>query len=175
MFAAIDLFTKEALDVISINFWSVVFSLLNLVILFVLAKFLFYKPVKKMLADRQKTIDDSYQRAEDAEKEALKSKEDYEMQIAGAKDEADDIIKNAVATAKAREKDIISEAKVESEQIIKTARENAELEIKKAQEVIKGEIVDVSTKLTEKLLEREINMDNNKDLVDSFIDEIGEE
>ena len=80
-----------------------------------------------------------------------------------------------MATAKAREKDIISEAKTESEQIIKTAKENAELELKKAQEVIKGEIVDVSTKLTEKLLEREINEKDHSDLIDSFIDEIGEE
>lgn len=165
----------KPLDVISVNFWSIVFSLLNLVILFVLAKFLFYKPVKKMLANRQKTIDDSYQRAQDAEDAANKSKEDYESKLANAKGEADDIIKNAVATAKAREKDILSEARVESEQIIKTAKENAELELKKAQEVIKGEIVDVSTKLTEKLLEREINIESNKDIVDSFIDEIGEE
>lgn len=171
MFAGVEF---QTLDVISINLWNIVFSLLNLAILFLLAKFLFYKPVKKMLADRQKTIDDSYQRAQDAEAQANQSKEDYERKLEGAKSEADDIIKNAVATAKAREKDIISEAKTESEQIIKTAKENAELELKKAQEVIKDEIVDVSTKLTEKLLEREINIENNKDLVDSFIDEIGE-
>ncbi len=169
------MFTEEVLGVISVNFWSIVFSLLNLVILFLLAKFLFYKPIKKMLKDRQSTIDGNYQRAQDAENEALKSKEEYEKRLEGAKGEADDIIKNAVLTAKAREKEIIASAKDEGEHIVNQARENAELEIKKAQAVIKDEIVDVSTKLTEKLLEREINMENNKDLVDSFIDKIGEE
>lgn len=169
------MFTETTLGVISLNFWSILFSLLNLVILFLLAKKFLYKPVKKMLADRQATIDASYQRAEDTEADALRSKEEYEKRLESAKDEADDIIKNAVSTAKAREKEIISGAKDESEHIIRQARENAELEIKKAQETIKDEIVDVSTRLTEKLLEREINIEANKDLVDSFIDEIGEE
>ena len=71
MFAGVEF---QTLDVISINLWNIVFSLLNLAILFLLAKFLFYKPVKKMLADRQKTIDDSYQRAQDAEAQETKAR-----------------------------------------------------------------------------------------------------
>ena len=172
MFAGVEV---QSLGVISVNFWSILFSLLNLVILFLLARFLFYKPVKKMLTDRQATIDGNYERAKEAEDLAEAHKAEYEKKLESAKDEADDIIKDAVVTAKAREKEIIASAKVESEHIVNQARENAELEIKKAQEVIKDEIVDVSTKLTEKLLEREINIDSNKDIVDSFIDEIGEE
>ena len=55
------------------------------------------------------------------------------------------------------------------------AKESAELEIKKAEKTIKDEIVDVSYALTEKLLEREINEKDHDNLIDSFIDEIGEE
>ncbi len=169
------MFTEESLNIISVNFFSILFSLLNLVIIFLIAKFLLYKPVKKMLQNRQKTIEDSYKRAEDAENEALEHKEAYEKRLEEAKGEANDIINSAVVTAQAREKEIISSAKEESLHIIAQAKENAELEMKKAEATIKGEIVDVSTKLTEKLLEREINEKDHSDLIDSFIDEIGEE
>jgi F-type H+-transporting ATPase subunit b len=169
------MFTKEALNIISVNFFSILFSLLNLVIIFLIAKFLLYKPVKKMLQNRQKTIEDSYKRAEDAENEAEEHKEAYEKKLESAKDEANDIINSAVVTANARGKEIIDSAKEESQHIVNQAKENAELEIKRAEATIKGEIVDVSTKLAEKLLEREINEKDHSDLIDSFIDEIGEE
>ena len=54
------MFTQESLNIISVNFFSILFSLLNLVIIFLIAKFLLYKPVKKMLEGRQKTIEDGY-------------------------------------------------------------------------------------------------------------------
>ena len=72
------MFTQESLNIISVNFFSIVFSLLNLVIIFLIAMFLLYKPVKKMLNERQKTIDSAYQRASDAENEANEHKEAYE-------------------------------------------------------------------------------------------------
>lgn len=169
------MFTEESLNIISVNFFSILFSLLNLVIIFLIAKFLLYKPVKKMLQNRQKTIDESYQRARDAENEANAHKEAYEEKLESAKNEANNIISGAVITAKAREKEILAGAKNEGERIVAQAKESAELEIKKAEKTIKDEIVDVSLTLTEKLLEREINEKDHDNLIDSFIDEIGEE
>ena len=47
--------------------------------------------------------------------------------------------------------------------------------MQKAEESIKQEIVEVSTALANKLLEREINVDDHRDLIDSFIEKIGDE
>ena len=47
--------------------------------------------------------------------------------------------------------------------------------MKKAQDSIKQEIVQVSTLLTGKMLEREINADDHKQIIDSFIEGIGDE
>ena len=41
------------LDVISVNIWSILISLCNLLILFFIIKKFLYKPVRKMLAERQ--------------------------------------------------------------------------------------------------------------------------
>ena len=164
----------QSLDVISINIWQVIVSLLNLLIIFLIVKKFLYKPVKSMLDTRQKTIDDKYSAAEQAKNEALADKAAYEEKLSDAKAEADTIIENAVSIAKAREKEIIAEAKSEAAGIVSKAEKNAELELKRAEDVIKGEIVDVSTRLSEKILGREIREEDHAELIDSFINGIGE-
>ncbi len=164
----------QTLDVISVNIWQILVSLINLLLILLVVKKFLYKPVKKMLATRQKSIDDRYAAADQAKSEALADKTAYAEKLSGAKAEADTIIENAVSIAKAREKEIISDAKAEAESIVSKAERNAELELKRAEEVIKGEIVDVSTRLSEKILGREIKAEDHTDLIDSFINEIGE-
>ena len=44
-----------------------------------------------------------------------------------------------------------------------------------AKESIKKEIVEVSSLLTEKMLQREVSMDDHKQFIDSFIESIGDE
>lgn len=165
----------QTLDVISINLWQMLVSLANLVILFLIIKKFLYKRVKKMLEARQTTIDNRYNEAQKAKDEALSTKELYEEKLSDAKAEADGIISDAVTTAKARENEIIVKAKGEAELIVTQAKEDARLEVKKAEEGIKQEIVEVSTLLTEKMLEREINKADHKQIIDSFIEGIGDD
>ena len=165
----------QALEVISVNFWQMLVSLLNLLILFLLVKRFLYKPAKKMLKNRQETIDGDYKKASEAKNAAIEEQKAYEEKLSGARSEADGVISAAVSTAKARENEIIADAKTEAQNIIRKAREDAELEMKKAEKSIREEIVEVSAKLSEKLIEREISKEDHKKLIDSFIDEIGED
>ncbi len=165
----------QTLDVISINLWQLLASLANLLILFLIVKKFLYKPVKKMLENRQNTIDGEYDAARQAKEKALSDKKSYEDKLSDAHREADGVIQSAVSIAHARENEIIDDAKRKADGIIRKAEEDAALEIKKAEESIKQEIVEVSTKLAEKLLEREISADDHKNFIDSFIENIGDE
>lgn len=165
----------QNLDIISVNLWSILISLANLVLLFLIIKKFLYKPVKNMLEARKEAIDSQYRRAEEAEQTALLQKEQYETKLQSAKDEADQILQNAVQNARDREKDILTEAKTEADRILRRAEENAAMELKKAESSIKNEIVEVSAKLSEKILKREISAKDHEKLIDSFINEIGEE
>ena len=165
----------QNLDVISVNLWQLLVSLVNLVLLFLIVKKFLYKPVKNMLETRQSNIEGQYAAADEAKKQALANRDAYEQKLSEAKNEADNIIQSAVSIAKAREKEIVASAKTDAEHIVRQAEEHAALELRKAEGIIKEEIVDVSTRLTEKLLEREINSKDHTKLIDSFIDEIGDE
>lgn len=164
----------QSLDVISINLWQMLVSLANLVILFLLVKKFLYKPVKKMLKNRQNTIEGDYAKANEAKQKALDDKKAYEDKLSEAHTEADGVIQSAVSIAKLRENEIIAEAKQRADGIIRKAEEDAALELKKAEESIKQEIVGVGTLLAKKILEKEIDEESNKELVDAFIAGIGE-
>lgn len=165
----------QTLDVISVNLWQIIAALLNLLILFLLVKRFLYKPVKKMLETRQATIEGDYKKAEEAKLAALADKKAYEEKLSDAKIEADGMIQSAVDMAHSRENEILKEAQIKAAGIVRQAEENAALELRKAEEEIKREIIEVSTALTEKMLEREISADDHKQMIDSFIAGIGEE
>ncbi len=165
----------QSLDVISVNIWQIVISLCNLVILFLLIKKLLYKRVKKILQERRDLLDSQYADAEGAKAQALEMKESWQEKMSSADEKADSIIKNASDTATARGEAIIAESKEKAERIIRQAQTEAQLEHKKADAQIKKEIVEVSSAISEKILGREINVEDHRDLIDSFISEIGED
>jgi len=163
----------QALDIISVNLWQILISLINLLILFWIIKKFLFKPVQKMLSQRQSEIDEQYASAEEAEKQALANKESWEQKMHTATAEADAIMQTATENAKWRGEKIVAEARDKADGIIRQAETEAELERKKAEDGIKREIVDVSAILTEKMLGREINTQDHRALIDSFIEEIG--
>lgn len=165
----------QSLDVISVNIWQMLASLANLVLLFLMVKKFLYKPVKKMLETRQNSIQSDYDAAAQAKEKAVSDQKTYEEKLKGAKEEADRVIKSAVSIANEREKEILAEAKEKADGIVRQAENDAILERKKAEDGIRKEIVEVSSLLTEKMLEREVSAKDHQHFIDSFIESIGDE
>lgn len=164
----------QNLEVISINIWQILISLANLAILFFIMKKFLYGPLKKVLSARQEEIDRSYEEAENAEKQALESKNAWDEKLKNASEEANALVQSATARAELKGDRIVSEAKEKADRIVKDAEKQAELERTKARESIKKEIVSVSTALAEKMLEREINEEDHREMINDFIDSVGE-
>lgn len=164
----------QSLDVISINLWQILISLANLVILFLLVKKFLFKPVKNLFAQRQAELDHQYAAADAAKKQAEEHKTAWEQKLQTANAEADSIIQDATETAKYRAAQIVEDANAKAAGIQSRAEAEALLTQKRAEEEIKKEIVDVSSALAEKMLEREINEKDHRALIDSFLDEIGD-
>ena len=162
------------MSIISVNIWQILISLANLVILFLILKKFLYKPVQKMLDERRAQIDTDYADAETARTSAEAKDAELTERLANAKAEAEGIVKEAADMAKARGDKIVEDARATADGIIRQAEEDAELERKRVGETIKEQIIDVSTALAEKMLEREVNADDHKALIDDFIDKIGE-
>ena len=164
--------SRQFLDVISVNVWAILASLANLLLLtWIIKKFLF-KPVKKMLDARRAAIDEDYAQAKAAREEAEESRLNYEAAMAAARQTSDQIIADASRTAEYRSNEIVAEARERASEIRRQAETDALLERKKAEDEMKHEIANVSAQLTGKLLQREINEEDHRSLIDSFLNEL---
>ncbi|MBR4287819.1 MAG: F0F1 ATP synthase subunit B [Clostridia bacterium] len=164
----------QTLDIISVNLWQMLISLLNLLVIFWILKKFLYGPVKKALAERKATLDQEYKAAEEAEKVASHHRKEWEQKIKSADAEAEKILQTATQNAKGRGEKIIAEAEKKAQGILRVAEQDAALERKKADDELRREIVSLSAALTEKMLEREIRPEDHRALISSFIETIGE-
>ena len=162
----------QFLDVISVNVWAILASLANLLLLTWIIKRFLFKPVKKMMDARRAAIDEDYAQAKAAREEAEESRLNYEAAMAAAKQTGDQIIADANRTAEYRSNEIVAQARDKASEIRRQAEQDALLERKKAEDDMRREIADVSAQLTGKLLEREINEEDHRALIDSFLQEI---
>ena len=162
----------QNLSVISVNFWQIVISLVNLLILTWIIKRFLYKPVKKMMDARRATIDECYAQAQAARDEAEENRLNYEAAMAAAKQTSDQIIADANRTAEYRSNEIVAEARERATEIRRQAETDAVLERKKAEDEMKQEIANVSAQLTGKLLKREINEEDHRALIDDFLNDL---
>ena len=159
---------------IGINFWTALFILGNtLLLLYVATKFLFV-PVKNMIDSRQKEIDDMYAEAGSAKEQAQAMQEEYQQKLATAQQTSERIVKEAVDRGRSREEEIIRKSNEEAAAIMDKASADIEMEKKKAINDAKDEIAGLSMAIASKVVARELNADDQKDLIDRFIDELGE-
>ncbi len=162
----------QSLDVISVNVWAILASLANLLILTCILKKFLFKPVKKIVDSRRAAIDEDYAQAKIARDEAEQTRRNYDEAMAAAKITGDQIIADASRTAEYRSNEIVAQAREKASEIRHQAEQDAILERKKAEDEMKHEIADVSTQLTGKLLQREINEEDHRKLIDSFLNDL---
>ena len=165
---------SEYLDFISIDFWHIVMSMGNLIILtFILKKFLF-DPVQDILKKREQQIKAEYDKAEQALSEAQKDKKEYMEKLRKAENESDMIIKNAVSRARDQEDLIIGTAKKKAEALIKKAECDIEDKKKRALVGMRDEISNMVIDTAGKIIDRELTEETHRDLINVAIDELCE-
>lgn len=164
----------QPLEVISVNIWHILISLLNLLILFLIIKKFLYKPVKDVLDKRQATVDADYDAASKARLAAEADRDAYSERLAGADSEANEILRRAKENAERKSNQIVAGAEEKAAGLMRRASEEIELEKRKAIHDLKGDIVDISIELSKKVLEREVNEADHREMIDQFIEGIGE-
>ena len=160
---------------VSYDLWTSIFTLCNLIILFLVAKKFLFKPVKKMIDSRQQEIDDMYENAEKSSKEAEELKIEYEERLRNAQEESEDIMRRATRNAKLKEEEILKNAREEASATMRRASEQIELEKRAAINEIKNDVSNIAIDIAQEVLKRDINQSEHSAMIDSFIDKLGDE
>ena len=160
---------------IGFNPWTALFTLLNLVITFLILRKFLFKPVNKMIDDRQKEIDDIYADAEDARQKAAALKADYDARMQQARAEGAELIQSATQEANRRSDEIVRHARSEADAIRAKAGRDIELERKKALNDVKNDISRIALDIAGKVVEKELDPEEHERLLEGFLREMGDE
>lgn len=164
----------EVQQFISIAPWTIIFQILNLLLLMVLFKKYLFKPVTEILEKRQAEIEGHYQEAQQAETDAKAIKADYESKMAGARQEADRVIKTATESANAMSASIVEDARTQADQLKRRAQTEIDLERRRAFDEVKGELSGIALDIASQVIEREVNEKDHEAFINEFIKNVGE-
>ena len=165
----------QSLEIISVNIWSILVSLANLLIMFLILKRFLFKPVQKMMAARKQQVDQIYQDAKENRDSAINMKQEYEARLAAAREEADGLVRNAVQTAQRKGDVIVAEANSQASHLKQKAEQEIAQEKKQMLQDVRGEISDIAVSIASKVVEREVKKQDYDGFVDEFIKNVGEQ
>ena len=159
---------------VGIDPWTALFTFCNMMITFAVLKKFLFKPVKKMIDDRQAEIDTMYADADAAKQKAAELEQEYQQHLQSIRDERDTLLREATARAQKREEEIVGEARAEAAALRAAAEADIAQERKKAVNDLKNEIGGIAVDIAGKVVEREINETDHKALIDEFIRNVGD-
>ncbi len=164
---------KTFLPLVDINFSTIVFTLINTLIIFLLYRFLLHNKVMAMMDKRREAINAEINAAENAKRQAEEARAVYAEKLKQSKDEADKIVSDAVKRAADREAEIIADANASAARMKQQAQESIEQEKRRALNEVKDQISEVVVLAASKVCEKEITQKDNADLIDSFLTDVG--
>ncbi len=162
------------LDFLSVDTGTIVFTLINTLILFMIIKHLLFGRVNKIIEERQADVTNTYKKADESLENAKKQEETYNNIMTNAKDEAAQIVKSATQKALIRSDEIMLQAKNNANNVLEKANLDIEREKIRAKNEIKYEISDIALMMAQKVISKEIDKKDHEKLINDFIENVGD-
>lgn len=129
----------------------------NFVVLVLVLKFLLYKPLMKVMKEREERINDGIANAARAEKMMEESEETRIQTIKSAKKESLNILESARASAEETKTGILEEAQTEANTIVENGQNIVKLEKERAAQELKEQSVNLIIQTAEKILKEKLD------------------
>lgn len=153
------------------EFWvTALFTVINIIVLYIILKKLLFKPVSKHMDDRSKKIQEALDLAEEAKRKVDDMKKEYDAKLRIAKDEGDKIVEDYKRRADKEYEKALETAKREAEQMIQKTRLELEVEKKQLISEVKKEMSELVLAASQKVLKENLDTDANRKLISEFIE-----
>ena len=130
--------------------------------------------ISSILDERAEKISSDIDGAEEARKKAEELASKREAELAGSRTEAKTIIENAKGTAEKSRADILAEAKLEAGRLKEKANQEIAQNKAEALQSVKGDVADLTISLAGKIISQNLDSHAHKELIDQYIDQLGE-
>lgn len=154
--------------------WSIIVpSTINFFIFYlILRKFVFNKTLA-VINTRKEEVESAFKKARDEEERAKLLKQKYDEDVIRYRNDGLKLVESYKQKADKVYAEIVEDSQREVSNIKERATKEIKREREKASKEIKQEIIDLSMKLAEKTLEKEINEESHRELIDKFIAKVG--
>ncbi len=160
-------------SLVTVNPVTLIGQICNLFIQLLLVKIFFLDKIKAILDQRREAADKQIADAEAAKSAAAAIKPPNDPNTRPPKATADEPLQNPPKTPAARSDEIIRQAQQQASQIKSKASADIEMEKKKAVNEAKNEISGLALAIAGKVVQRELKADDQEQLIDRFLDELG--
>ena len=154
--------------------WTVIAQILNLFLQMYLIKRFLFTPINEILEKRKKMADEVLTDARAAKDEAEKLRDEYEQGMSKARAAATQIVRSAQKQAQVQADKVVKEAQDKADAIKAKAEADIAQDRKKALNEVKDEIGGLAMEIAGKVVSKEIREEDHKDLIDEFIQNVGE-
>lgn len=151
----------------------IIWQLIIFVLLFLLLSKLAWKPILSSLKEREKSIQDALDTAENTRAEIAKLKADNANLLREARDERDKMLRDAREAGNRLKEEAQLAAKKSADKIIEDARAAINIEKQAAMKDIRIQVSNFSLEIAEKLLKKNLSDDSSqKALVDTYLKDL---
>lgn len=160
---------------LSVDPFNLICTVVNLLILFVALRIFLFKPVQKIIAERQAQADAQLNEAAARQKEAESLKEQYTSSMAKAEEEKKQLLNTARKDADEQYQKIVEKAKAQAKQIEERAVADAQNQKNRILKNTEKEIADMVVAAAEKMVGTQSGAKIDRSLYDEFLGKTGEE
>ena len=153
---------------------SILITVVNLLVLVVLMRIFLFKPVQKIIAERQAEADAEFEKASKLQAEADDIKLQYEKSLSDAENQKKLIISEARKSADAEYQKIVDDAKKTAKEVKKNAEVSAEHKKAKILKSAEQEIATLALDAAVKVVGKNTGADIDSALLDEFLDKAGD-
>ena len=146
----------------------------SFILLLVLIKKFAWSNITGIFEERAEKIASDIDRAEEARQKAEVLAQKREDELAGSRKEAKTIIENAKETAEKSKASILADAKLEAGRLKEKANQEIAQNKAEALQSVKGEVADLTISLAGKIIAQNLDGHAHKELIDQYIDQLGE-
>lgn len=150
------------------------FTIINLVVLYLLLKKFLIKPVTNIMEERERQIADGLNQASNAREEAEVLKNEYEAALTGAREESMKIVEKAQVQAKAEYERIVKDAGAKADDMLDSAKANIEMEREQTMKELQSEIAGLAITAAAKIVSNKAENQGNQDIYNQFLGEVGD-
>lgn len=153
---------------------NLVFTMINLLVLYLLMKRFLFKPVNNIIAQREEAIKKQFEDAEESKKKAAQIQQQYEEALANAKEDSAKLVQEAKEKAKTEYERIVKSADSEVTRKMQKAEETIAEEKARSLRSIETEIENLVVVAASKVVGNKVSAENSQKLYDDFLTEMGE-